>query len=45
LKENRIKSSYTIEGDTLKIPVIPVRNNVPVGKEITATGKLSELEK
>ena len=35
---------YTIEGDNLKISVILVKNNTPVGKEIVVTGKLSEIE-
>jgi len=35
---------YTIEGDTLKISVILVKNNKPVGKEITVDGKVDEKE-
>ena len=36
---------YTVEGDRLKISVILVRNNLPVGKEIAVTGNMSEAEK
>lgn len=36
---------YTIEGDTLKISVILVKNNQPIGKEIVVTGKTNEPEK
>ncbi len=36
---------YTIEGDTLKMTVILVKNNAPLGEEITVTGKASEAEK
>ena len=36
---------YTVEGETLKISVVLVRNNEQVGKEITVTGKVSEAEK
>lgn len=35
---------YTVEGDTLKISVILVKNKTPVGKEIVVTGKASEAE-
>lgn len=36
---------YTIEGDSLKVSVVLVKNNAQVGKEITVTGKASEPEK
>lgn len=39
-----ISGDYTIEGDTLKISVILVKNNAPIGKEIVVTGKLIEKE-
>ncbi len=37
--------NYTIEGDTLKISVILVKSNQPIGKEVVVSGKVSEEEK
>jgi hypothetical protein len=34
---------YTIEGDTLKVTMILVKDNAPIGKEITITGKVGDL--
>lgn len=36
--------AYTVEGESLKISVVLVRNNNPVGQEITVTGKVIEKE-
>lgn len=36
---------YMIEGDELKLSVILVKNNAPVGKEITLAGKADEAKK
>ena len=35
---------YTVEGDTLKITVVLVRNNETIGREISVAGKVSEKE-
>jgi len=37
--------NHTIEGDTLKISVILVKNNQPIRKEISVKGNVSETEK
>ena len=39
-----ISGDYTIEGDTLKISGILVKNNATIDKEIIVTGKTSEKE-
>ena len=36
---------YWVEGDTLKISVILVKNNQPIGKEIVVTGNVNKVEK
>jgi len=36
---------YSVDGENLTITVVLVRNNEPVGKEISVAGKLSEKEK
>ena len=36
--------SYSVTGDELKITVVLVRNDEPVGKEISVSGKVSEKE-
>ncbi len=35
---------YTVDGDTLKISVILIKNNVPLGSEIAVVGRLAERE-
>ena len=36
--------TYTVEGDELKISLVLVKNNAPVGKEFIVSGKASEAE-
>ena len=41
----QIVGDYMIEGDTLKISVILVKNNQLIGKEIVSNGNVNGMEK